>query len=139
MTKKTLWYAFGLMITVALMFIGLSIFQRAEKTADTLAKGQDAANKNIEEYEIVKFDGYDISGSQAIYYAKEVVGNHGIPVTFKTTLVPAGFVVSDSSLYGEFRDLNSSYYINPIIQYTVEVKRDENDTITGVEITYVAP
>lgn len=137
--KKVIYNAFGLLITVALIFTGYRIYLKAQETADGFSENQERTNQNIEEYAITKFEGYEINGSQAIYYAKEVIGKYDIPVTFKTTTIPAGFTVSDSSLYNDFRDINSSYYINPIVQYLVEVVRDENDVITGVVLSYVGP
>ena len=137
--KKMLLGAFGLMLTVALIFAGYSIFSRSMDVADNITEGQSKTSQLIDEYPITKFDGTDIDGSQAIYYTKDVVGTYKIPVTIKTVKTPGGFTVSDSSYYNSFRDINSSYYINPLSKYNVVVNRDENDVIVSVSITYVVP
>ena len=137
--KKMLYWAFSLLLTVSLIFAWFHIYKRAIDTTNKISGQQDETNRNIEEYPIMKFDGLDITGSQAISYIKEVVGNHKVPVTVKTSGNPSGFSVTDSSLYSEFRDLDSVYYINPVVQYTVAVERDENEVIIAVEITYVTP
>lgn len=137
--KKMLGWAFSLMLTVSLIFVGFQIYKRAMDTTDKIAGQQDKTNQSIDEYPVMKFDGLDINGSQAIAYIKEVVGEHKIPVTVKTSANPTGFTVSDSSLYNAFRDLDSSYYINPVVQYSVAVERDANDVIIAVTITYITP
>ena len=137
--KKMLLGAFGLMLTVALIFAGYAIFQRSIDVADNITDGQTKTSQLIDEYPVARFDGSDITGSQVIFYTKEVVGTYKIPVTIKTVKTPGGFTISDSSHYDAFRDINSSYYINPLTKYSVVINRDENDVIDSVVITYVTP
>jgi len=137
--KKMLLGAFGLMLTVALVFVGYAIFSRSMDVTDNITQGQMNTSKLIDEYPIMKFDGYEINGSQVIYYTKDVVGTYKVPVTIKTVKVPGGFTVRDVSLYDSFRNINSNYYINPLASYKVAVERDDNDVIVSVTITYVAP
>ena len=137
--KEMLQETFGLLLLVGLLFAGVLIYKRSMDVTAGFSEKQEEQSKGIEEYPVVKFDGYEINGSQAIYYIKDVVGSYEIPVLVKTSKTPAGFLVSDSSCYADFRDMNSSYYINPLVQYAVQVNRDENDVIVLVEITYVTP
>lgn len=137
--KKMLLGAFGLMLTVALIFAGYAVFSRSMDVADGISEGQTKTGQLIDEYPITQFDGREINGSQAIYYTKEVVGTYKIPVTVKTVKTPGGFTVTDSSVYDFFRDINSSYYINPLSKYQVAVNRDANDVIVSVTITYAMP
>lgn len=137
--KKMLLGAFGLMLTVALIFAGYAVFSRSMNVADGISDGQVKTSQLIDEYPITRFDGSEISGSQTIYYIKDVVGTYKIPITVKTVKTPGGFTVADSSNYDHFRDINSSYYINPLSKYSVVVNRDANDVIDSVTITYVTP
>lgn len=137
-TKEMLINAVGLMFTVALIFIGYSVFNRSVDAATFFGRQQDDTMQALEEYPITKYDGYEINGSVAINLIKEVIGSYdGITVEVKTTAVPEGFVITDSSKYAAFRDLSSTYYINPIVLYLVTVERDGNGVITSLQIEYV--
>jgi len=137
-SKKMIWSSASLLFTVSLIFVGYGVFERSIDAATALGKNQENTIQDLEEYPIMKFDGYEISGSVAINLIKEVIGNYDdIDVTVKTTEVPSGFTITDSTHYADFRDQSSSYYINPIVLYQVTVERDGNDVITSVLIEYV--
>ena len=137
-SKEMLLSAVGLMFTVALIFIGYSVFSRSVDAATFFGRQQDDTIQALEEYPITKYDGYEIRGSMAINLIKEVIGSYdGITVEVITTTMPEGFTVTDSSQYALFRDLSSAYYINPIVQYLVTAERDGNGVITSIQIEYV--
>lgn len=136
--KKMLLASVGLLFTVALIFAGYSIFNRSMTAANNFGEQQDRTAQAIDEYPITKFDGYKVSGSVAINLIKEIIGSYdSITVTVKTAETPVGFTVVDSTYFSSFRNIDSSYYINPVALYLVTVARDGNDVITSVLIEVV--
>lgn len=133
--SKYLFSFAGLTLTVLLIYSGMSIYEKSKSTANMLIEKQEERVQDWEEYDIVKYDGYEISGSMAISYLKQVVDNYMVPVTVITE--KEVFTVEDSSVYGMLRKTESEFYVNPFKTFVCEVNRDVNDVITGVKLTYV--
>lgn len=132
--RKFLYGAITLAVTVFLIYMGMRIFNKASYTADVISTEQEETGQLVEEYAIIRYDGYKITGATAVSYIKTVVQKHDIPVDVTT---PNGaFSCMDKSIFPEFRNISSSYYINPMKQYEVRVVRDGNDVIERVEVTY---
>ena len=131
-SKKMLYEAVVLMTLVSLIYIGLSLFDRARNTASNLEESQMYTDRVTQEYGIMKYDGLEITGSAVITYIKSLVEVYNIPATITTA--NKTYTVSDTSLYSEFRKTSSQYYINPMSKYVVTVIRDANDAITSVKI-----
>ena len=134
--KKFLLGSATLLITVGLVYIGISIYSRAVRTADIVSKEQQDTEKEVMEHGITKYDGYEINGSTAVTYIKSVIKRHG-GVSFEVTTSKGTFSITDSSHYGDFRNIDSAYYINPMAEYLVTVIRDSNGAITSVALEYV--
>ena len=131
-SKEFLMEAVGLSLVVALLLIGMQVFNRAMKITSSLEERQEEKIAEIEEYEIVQYDGLVLDGMSAIGYIKKMIGNYGLMVHVVTETEE--FVISDRSEYQEMRDSSSKKYINPLAKYRCMVIRDENDVITSVEI-----
>lgn len=131
-SKEFLMEAVGLALLVALLFIGVQMFQRATKIAALLEEGQERQISELEEYEIVKYDGLSVDGLTAVSYIKRMTGNYELPV--KVVTKTKEFVVSDRSECSELRDINSMKYIPPLVKYRCEVRRDENGAISEIEL-----
>jgi len=131
-SKEFLMEAVGLSLVVALLLIGMQVFNRAMKITSSLEERQEEKIAEIEEYEIVQYDGLVLDGMSAIGYIKKMIGNYGLRVHVVTETEE--FVISDRSEYQEMRDSSSKKYINPLAKYRCMVIRDENDVITSVEI-----
>lgn len=131
-SKEFLMEAVGLSLVVALLLIGMQVFNRAMKITSSLEKRQEEKIAEIEEYEIVQYDGLVLDGMSAIGYIKKMIGNYGLRVHVVTETEE--FLISDRSEYQEMRDSSSKKYINPLAKYRCTVIRDENDVITSVEI-----
>lgn len=59
-------------------------------------------------------------------------------ILIEVTTEKKSYEVVDNSKYGEFRNINSEYYISPMSFYFVMVERDENGTIMKVSLTYTS-
>ena len=131
-SKEFLMEAVGLSLLVALILISVQMFQRAVKITSLLEEGQEQRISELEEYEIVKYDGLQIDGMTAISYIKRMTGTYGLPVNLSTTM--GEFVLSGEYEYEELRNIASEKYINPLAKYRCEIVRDENEVITEIEI-----
>ena len=131
-SKEFLLEAVGLSLLVVLILISMQMFQRATKITSLLEKGQENQIMELEEYEIVKYDGLLIDGMTAISYIKKMVGTYELPV--KVTTIRKEFVVEEKADYEDLRDIESAKYINPMAKYHCEVIRDENAVIIEIII-----
>lgn len=132
--RKMLYGAAALALTVMIIYIAFNIFDRANHTADNIEENQAYTEQVTREYGVVKYDGLSISGSTAITYIKQLIGVHEVPVELLTSNMGGSARAVSASDYSAFRDINSTYYINPMAMYDVSVERDTNDVIVKVLI-----
>lgn len=137
--RKMIYGAVALLLTVGLIYIGLNMYDRASRTADSVERNQAYTERVTQEYGITKYDGLEITGSTAITYIKQLIGVYEVPVDLNIVRATDGQVktntITDSTNYSKFRDSTSNYYINPMKMFTVSVERDKNDVIVKVIIT----
>ena len=131
-SKEFLLEAVGLSLAVALILISMQVFERGVKITTLLEKGQEQQIVQLEEYEIVKYDGLLVDGMTAISYIKKMTGTYGLTVHVITA--KGEFEVSEPSQYINLRDAGSEQYINPLAKYICKVIRDENEVITEIKI-----
>ena len=132
-SKEFLMEAVGLSLLVALILISVQMFQRANKITTLLEQEQERQIRELEEYEIVRYDGFQIDGITAIGYIKTLVGTYEIPA--QVTTENSTFIIKEKEEYSSLRDPNSSNYIFPLSLYLCKVVRDENGSIIEVKIT----
>jgi len=131
-SKEFLLEAVGLSLMVALILISMQLFQRAVKITTLLEKDQERQMTELEEYEIVKYDGFQMDGMTAVSYIKKMVGTYEIPV--KVVTAEEEFAVTEQSQCVNLRNAGSAQYVNPFAKYRCEVVRDENKVITEIKI-----
>ncbi len=131
-SKEFLMEAVELSLMVALILISMQLFQRAVKITDLLEANQERKISELEEYEIVKYDGLLIDGMTAIGYIKKMIGTYELSV--KVVTEKGEFVITDQSEYAELRNIASVKYISPLTKYRCEIKRDENEAISEIII-----
>lgn len=131
-SKEFLMEAAGLTILVALLFVGVQVFQRAVKLTNLLEEGQEQQISELEEYEIIKYDGLRIDGMTAVNYIKRMTGSYAMVVELETT--EGSFVITKED-YSELKDSTSKKYVSPLAIYDCEVLRDENRAIAKIKIT----
>ena len=86
----------------------------------------------LEEYEIVKYDGFILDGMTAVNYIKNMVNEYELPVIVEVE--QRTFVVSGREELGLLRDVDSEKYISPYATYRCEVVRDENEVIKEIRL-----
>lgn len=131
-SKEFLLEAVGLSLLVALIFISMQLFQRATRLTGLLEERQENQITQLEEYDIVKYDGIRINGMTALSYIKTVTGSYHVPV--KVVTETAEFTVLEISDYAELRKIESETYINPQAYYLCTVIRNENEAIKEITI-----
>lgn len=131
-SKEFLIEAVGMSLLVALILISMQMFQRAVKITSLLEEGQEQQITELEEYEIVKYDGLLIDGMTAISYIKRMVSVYGLKVSVVS--LNGEFSITMRSECEDLRNINSEKYINPMLKYRCKVIRDENEVITELRI-----
>lgn len=131
-SKEFLMEAVGLSLLVALILISMQLFQRATKITSLLQERQEEQIVELEEYEIVKYDGLQIDGMTAISYMKRMVGTYELPVHVVT--LTGEFILTNTTEFEELREVQSEKYISPFTKYTCNVIRDENKVITKIQL-----
>ena len=132
-SKEFLIEAVGLSLLVALLLISVRIFERTVHITDLVKEEQEQRILEIEEYEIMQYDGMFLDGMTVIGYIKNMVDNYSLPV--HVTTEQNSYIVEDSEWYTLFRNPDSVYYIHPFMLYFCDVCRDENGSITEIQIT----
>ena len=136
-SMKWLLMAASLSCTVVLIFLGFRVFSRSKTFSDNMAAEQEENYTRMEEYPITRYDGYYIRGSTACGYIKTVVGEYGISVSVITD--NGAFDVVDDTLFSDFREPASDYYINPLKEYMCSMTRDANGVIQNVTLSVKVP
>ena len=131
-SKEFLMEAVGLSLLVALILISVQMFQKAVKITFLLEQNQETQIAELEEYEIVKYDGLQIDGMTAISYIKRMVSVYELPVHIVTER--SEFVLSEASECAELRNMSSEKYMSPMSKYRCDVVRDENKVIQELKI-----
>ncbi len=131
-SKEFLLEAVGLSLLVALILVGMQMFQRTIKITALIEKSQEQTISDLEEYEIVKYEEMLIDGITAFGYIKNVVGEYHIPISIEDK--QKKFSVTQREEFGELRDIDSEKYLNPYAWFRCKVVRDENGVITQVNL-----
>lgn len=133
-SKQFLIEAVGLILTVSLIMTGVRLYQRANHAVMAMEQQQNRRFQQMEEYEIVKYEGCSIDGTTAVAYIKHLVGTYGLPVT--VTTADGTFQIEERLQYANLRNMESGQYINPLGRFQCEVLRDENSAIIGALLMY---
>lgn len=131
-SKEFLMEAVGLSLLVALILIGMQMYQKTMKITTLIAKNQEQTITDLEEYELVKYSDLSIDGISALGYIKKVVGEYHIPVTVEDE--QSCFSVTGKEDFGLLREIDSEKYINPYALFTCRIIRNENGVITEIRL-----
>jgi len=131
-SKEFLMEAVGLSLLVALILIGMQMFQRTIRITTLMQNHQEQNITKLEEYELVKYEDLMMDGMTALGYIKNVVGQYHLPVIVEEK--QKMFSVTERAEFGLLRDVDSEKYICPYALYECKVLRDENDVITEIKL-----
>ncbi len=129
--KEFLLFTAGMIITVSLAIVSFNIYMKAAVLGRGIAEREQIAIDELEEFEVMRFDGCVIDGSRAISYIKRIYGTRNIPIEVKKG--GKTFTVDDKAV-SELRKTNSSFYLSPLEKYRVSVLTDENDSANRIKI-----
>ena len=131
-SREFLLEAVGLSLMVALLLVGVKMFQRTSDFIAAIDREQEQSIAEMKEYELVRYDEMIIDGITAIGYIKMVVGEYQIPVYVETS--ENSFLITDKKEYAGIRNLTSPYYMDTLSLYQCTVIRSENESVERVEI-----
>lgn len=133
--EKVVVGAVSLVITLLAIALGFKMVNRTEEMSDIVVEEQDRTLQKEREYNVIKYDGYDINGSIAVNYVKTLVSEQEIEVVI---VKGANTVtVTETGQFAGLRRIDSEYYLNPLKEYTCEVVRDVNEEISSVILTEI--
>lgn len=131
-SKEFLMEAVGLSLLVALILIGMRMFQKTIKITTQIEKSQEQTITDLEEYELVKYEEMVIDGITALGYIKNTVVEYDLPVIVEDK--QRMFSVTSREELGLLRDVDSEKYISPYGFYQCKVIRNENNVITEINL-----
>ena len=131
-SKEFLMEAVGLSLLVALILIGMRMFQKTIKITTQIERNQEQTITNLEEYELVKYDEMVIDGMTALGYIKNVIVEYHLPVIVEEK--QRKFTVDSRDDLGLLRDVDSEKYISPYGFYQCRVIRNENEVIAEINL-----
>ena len=131
-SKEFLMEAVGLSLLVALLLIGMQMFQKTIKITKLIEQEQENTISKMEEYELVKYEDMVIDGMTALGYIKNSIIEYHLPVMIEEK--QRSFFVTQREDISLLRDVDSEKYICPYSFYKCKVIRDENDVITEIKL-----
>lgn len=154
--QKALWLGIGILFFVAVVSIGIFLFNKGQSIAETSGKQIDEANSMIAEAEFSDYSNQEVMGSD-ILNAINKYKNKGDEITIKVVTnypttyqyISAGTVNGtelQTTLTGKTKSVNdtdiknandktSPYYINPYAKFYSQLIYDANGTIRGILAT----
>ncbi|MBQ8877756.1 MAG: hypothetical protein IJ029_03440 [Lachnospiraceae bacterium] len=131
-SKEFLMEAVGLSLLVALILIGMRMFQKTIKITTQIERNQEQTITYLEEYELVKYDEMVIDGMTALGYIKNVIMEYSLPVIVEEK--QRKFSVDSRDDLGLLRNADSGKYISPYGFYQCRVVRNENEVIYEINL-----
>ncbi len=110
--KHLIMIAVSLSITIAIMVLFLGLYQKYRKAYDIIEADNISVSQELKYYHITKYDGRNISGSDAVNYIKTI---------YKDVVVMYTQPIDETNV-SLLRDDTSAVYISPTGLYSVDVK-----------------
>lgn len=129
MTRKILLIAVSLTLTVGVITIYLSYYQKTKNIANKIHEHTKEQQAQIEDYAVSRYDGTQIYGSQVV----SLIKNN--PTRFEEIHLNSGNGNNDITGLQSFHDFNSPAYINMNAVYLVEMEENLNGVSTKLQIT----
>lgn len=130
---KGLLLAAGVLLTCMILGLGFYIAREAQATAGVSANRLHDYRVELEEGDLLRYDGLTVSGNEVVNMIKRLVSKYkegeDAPVRVRVALGSAEWVYRNKTGISELRNKNSSRFISPQKEYNTTIKRDENDVI----------
>lgn len=133
---KSLWMGASVVITVALITLGLMQYGKAKQLAALVSEDMGSLASEIADNEILRYDGLSVSGSDVRSFARRVFSKDsgtGISIT-----VNSGGKSKSYYDYGDtegMTDYESAAYVEPTGRFVGKVIKNGNGVITGIIFT----
>lgn len=142
--KKMLAGAAGILLVIAMIFIGVMVYNKGESTVSESTTKFDSFVSQFGDAELVLFENGSASGSDVLNLISGLDSSSGYTVTVtngktKTRsyassggVSSTGSTVSLSELITEAKARNNEYYINPNATFTSSIRKDDNGVVVEV-------
>ncbi|AGA60031.1 hypothetical protein Theco_4029 (plasmid) [Thermobacillus composti KWC4] len=151
--SKALYFGASLLLTIALITIGVMVFLNAQDGAKTATKKFSGLNVELSQAEFVAYDNSVVSGSNVVNAIRKYTGpNYEFGISVKTgkastavwygrqlnTTVPPGtagygsVIGNGTGTISNAQNETSSDYVNPNGTFTSQIVKDENNVVRGI-------
>lgn len=139
---KALMIAASTVITILIIGIGFTIYNKSKSSSDAALNQMDNLNTTLAESDFTQYDGTSVTGTDVINIINKY-RNEVICVTVNNGRTETEYIynsslsaVSTNSIADAKDKSNLNKYINPNATFTGEVIRDaQTNTITGLKFT----
>lgn len=131
-SKEFLMEAVGLSLLVALLMLGVKMFQSASGLMNYMAERQEETLTRMQEYEIVQYDGQTVDGITAISYIKAMVDQYALPVRIETS--GNTYEVKTGKEAAMLREDTSEFGMSVFREYECHVVRGENKNVEYIRM-----
>ncbi len=144
---KALMIAAAVLITIAIITLGVIVFQSGQEAASQAQKGFSDLQNDMATVQFSAYDQKTVSGSQVMNAIRKYATNPQFGVSVKTgkntTGIWYGKVVSSLGVVGAagVTDLSNAYddahvdYVNPIAQFKSQLIYDSNRVVRAIVLT----
>lgn len=133
---------------VAVVLVGLIVYyvfntyNRTSDTVDSIIRKADNYGREIDEYEIMKYDGEDIRGSEVVNFIKKNLGDYDAtetaPIYVEVVTVTAGTTYTNTYTNKKYIDdmknfSSLQHFIKQTAYFHGEVIKSPNEAILGIK------
>ena len=141
-TTKIILFAAGFLLTVALIAIGVNVYNKGKTTIDNATVQYDSAMSKYDNAAFTQYDGTTASGAAVLDMIKSLENDTtGVTITVKTGKNTSGEpYTNDGNLQNKIKtaqnkSATNNNYINPSKQFLCAVTKDDNGVVSGVTFT----
>jgi len=135
---KSLWMAASVVITAALITIGVFQYGNAKRLTSAVGSEMRRMTDEIEAGEILRYDGAVVKGCDVVNFCKRYLSGGKASREITVTVINR-YTKSSYESYSEaggMVELNEDEYIVPTDSYMARVEINGNNVITGVTFKY---
>ena len=143
--KKILLIAAGVLLTIAMIFLGVTIYNKGESTITESTSKYDSLASQFGDAELVMYDNGTASGSDVLNLLSNLDSATGYTVIVTNgkgteTTYDGAVTTGDDALdvlLANAKKKRDNAYINPYATFTSKLNKDENGVVESVEFKQV--